>query len=123
MAFLLDDLEVYKLSEELSDRIWNIVIVWPPFAKYGFGKQLTPSADSISANIAEGYGRYFIKENIHFCFYARGSLLETKSWIQKAKIRALIKEEEHQSLLNELEVIHKKLNGYIKVLKQNAHKQ
>lgn len=123
MAFLLDDLEVYKLSEELSERIWNIVIAWSPFAKYGLGKQLSASADSISANIAEGYGRFFIKENIHFCFYARGSLLETKSWIQKAKIRALIKEEEHQSLLNELEVIHKKLNGYIKVLKQNTHKQ
>ena len=45
----------------------------------GFGKQFTNAADSISSNIAEGYGRYFIKENINFCFYSRGSILETKN--------------------------------------------
>ena len=90
---------------------------------YGLGKQLTNAADSISANIAEGYGRFFIKENINFCFYGRGSLLETKGWLQKSVRRNLISEEDHQILLADLEIIHKKLNGYIKVLKDNLGKQ
>ncbi len=123
MPFVLEDLEVYKLSENLGERVWRIVIKWESFAKFGLGKQSTASADSISANIAEGYGRYFLKENINFCFYARGSLLETKSWIRKAQMRELINGEKYLLLVNEMELIHKKLNGYIKVLKQNISKQ
>ena len=87
------------------------------------GRQITNAADSISSNIAEGYGRFFIKENINFCFYSRGSVLETKNWLNKCSRRNLISKEESISLLNELEIIHKKLNGYIKVLKENLNKQ
>jgi four helix bundle protein len=119
----LEDLDIYNLSQKFSDRIWFIVMQWDKFAQFGFGKQITNSADSISANIAEGYGRYFIKENINFCFYSRGSLLETKNWLVKASNRNLITQEEYNSLINELESIHKKLNGYIKVLKSNLNKQ
>ena len=123
MPYLLENLEVYLLSEKVSHRLWEIVILWPNFEKFGLGKQLTSSVDSISANIAEGYGRYFVKENINFCFYARGSLLETKSWISKARIRGLINETDSTELIKNLEEIHKKLNGYRKVLKQNLQKQ
>ncbi len=123
MAFILEDLEVYTLSEKLGNKVWAIVMEWQPFMKFGLGKQLTSSVDSISANIAEGYGRYFVKENINFCFYARGSLLETKSWIRKAWTRGLVKQDEYNSLSEEMELIHRKLNAYIKVLKQNLQKQ
>src|SRR5476649_2639696 len=103
MAFLLQDLHVYMSAEEIGEKIWKIVSVWPPFEKYGMGKQLTASTDSISANIAEGYGRFYIKENINFCFYARGSLFETKSWIKKATLRGVIGDAEYQALSEELE--------------------
>ena len=119
----LEDLDIYNLSQKFSDRIWFIVMQWDKFAQFGFGKQITNSADSISANIAEGYGRYFIKENLNFCFYSRGSVLETKNWLVKASSRNLITNEEYGSLISELEIIHKKLNGYIKVLKANLTKQ
>lgn len=120
MPYILEELEVYLLSEKLAAEIWQKVMVWPTFEKFGVGKQLTSSVDSISANIAEGYGRYFVKENIHFCFYARGSLLETKSWIRKSYQRGLINEITYGLLMDELELIHRKLNGYIKVLKNNT---
>lgn len=64
----LEELDVYNLSMVFSDKIWVAVEKWDSFSKFGMGKQITNSADSISANIAEGYGRYFIKENINFCF-------------------------------------------------------
>jgi four helix bundle protein len=117
--FVLDELEVYKLAQAFSDKVWQSVQHWESFAKFGLGKQLARAADSISSNIAEGYGRYFIKENIHFCFYSRGSILETKNWLQKAYSRNLISEHEYNSLIMELKLIHKKLNGYIKVLRKN----
>lgn len=72
MNYRLEDLEIYNLSEVLSDKIWNIVIKWESFAKDTIGKQLCRAADSISANIAEGYGRFHYKENKNFCYYSRG---------------------------------------------------
>jgi four helix bundle protein len=119
MPFTLDSLEVYQLSEKMADKIWAIVMQWNAFAMSGMGKQLTNAADSISANIAEGYGRHFIKENLHFCFYARGSLLETRSWLRKAGARNLVSEEELINCIKELEIIHRKLNAYMKLLREN----
>lgn len=110
----LKDLEVYKLSEELSDIIWNIVIKWDYFAKETIGKQLVKAADSISANIAEGYGRYHYKENKNFCYFARGSLEETKTWLRKSIRRGLINQSKHQELFDIIKKLPKLLNSYIK---------
>ena len=52
-----------------------------------------------------------------------GSVLETKNWLQRCEQRGLIRGEEFEQLLNSLEIIHRKLNGYIKVLKANLGKQ
>lgn len=117
--FNLEELEIYNLSQEYSDKVWFVVEKSDPFPKFGLGRQWTNAADSISSNIAEGYGRFFIKENIKFCFYSRGSLLENKNWLRKAKNRNLISPQQHDELLEELKIIHKKLNGYLKVLRKN----
>jgi 5-bromo-4-chloroindolyl phosphate hydrolysis protein len=49
--------------------------------------------------------------------------METKSWLRKAFARQLLTQAGYEALLQKLELIHKKLNGYIKVLKQNKSKQ
>jgi four helix bundle protein len=112
----IDTLEVYLLANELSDDIWHVVSEWKIFEKDTIGKQVVRSADSISANIAEGYGRFSYKENRQFCFYARGSILETKTWLLKAKNRNLIAEDVYESLFSKLELIHIKLNAYVKYI-------
>jgi four helix bundle protein len=76
----LTDIEVYLISEELANKIWGIVKYWHYFEKETLGKQLVRAADSISANIAEAYGRYHYKDRQKFGYYARGSFEETKSW-------------------------------------------
>ncbi len=120
----LNKFETYKLANELAESIWKIVTTWERFERDTIGKQLVRSADSISANLAEGYGRYFYKENKQFCYYSRGSLLETLNWIEKAKQRNLIKIEVAQSLLSDVELIHIKLNAYIKAIGiQNVNKE
>ncbi|GAA4201083.1 four helix bundle protein [Pedobacter jeongneungensis] len=122
MSYKLEDLEVYILSELISDKIWNIVLAWDYFAKDTLGKQLCRAADSISANIAEGYGRYHFKENKNFCYYSRGSLLEVKSFLRKSKNRNLISEDCYSELYAELETIHLKLNAYIKYIGKTLNK-
>lgn len=75
----LEELEVYQLAMKLADDIWDIVVVWEYFEKNGLGRQWTDAADSIGANISEGYGRYSAKDNRRFCMIARGSLYETNT--------------------------------------------
>jgi four helix bundle protein len=106
MSNRLEDLEIYILSEQFADQIWFIVAGWEYFAKDTLGKQLARSADSIGANIAEGFGRYHYKENKNFCYFSRGSLIETKSWLKKAKTRNLITSGCFEDLFQKLEIIH-----------------
>jgi four helix bundle protein len=114
MDYTLEKLDVYNLAEDFSDRIWKIVQCWRIFEKDTVGKQMVKAADSISANISEGYGRYFYKESKQFYFYGRGSILETKSWLSKCKRRGIIPTEESEELINYAEKILFKLNAYIK---------
>lgn len=107
---------MYQLAELFSDEIWDLVLIWDYFAKDTVGKQLSRAADSIGANIAEGFGRFHYKENKNFCYFSRGSLIETKSWLRKSKTRKLITAEQFDSFITKLELIHLKLNIYIKFI-------
>ncbi len=120
MDYTLEKLEVYELAELFSDEILEIIMSWDNFKKDTIGKQVVRSADSISANIAEGYGRFYYKESKQFYFYSRGSLQETKSWIGKCKRRKIIKEGKCDELLQKAETILLKLNAFIKFVSKSA---
>jgi four helix bundle protein len=74
----IDDLRVYQLAMQLADKVWDIVMKWNSFAKYSIGTQYTEAADSIGANISEGFGRFHFKNSKNFLYYSRGSLYETR---------------------------------------------
>ncbi|NMB56496.1 four helix bundle protein [Candidatus Beckwithbacteria bacterium] len=95
----LNNLNSYKIAFNISNYIWEIIIKWDNFSRNSFGSQLVRSIDSISANIAEGFGRYSKKDKIKFYRYSFGSLKETQDWIQKAKIRKLINNEEYKYIM------------------------
>jgi four helix bundle protein len=114
IEFVLEKLEVYLLAEEFSDRIWKIVAEWDYLKKDTIGKQLVRSADSISANIAEGYGRYFYKESEQFYFYSRGLIQETKAWLSKCKRRKIIDDITADELIGQAQRILAMLNAFIK---------
>lgn len=118
-SYRLEDLEVYRLALAFANRVWAIVVSWDKFCRFHPGSQWAAAADSISANIAEGYGRYHFKDRINFYYFARGSILETKDWIYKAHARELIDAPTHDSLMGELAVIFGKLNGFIRHQRNN----
>jgi len=60
-----------------------VVDRWNYFQKDTVGKQLVRSADSIAANLSEGFGRYHYKETKNFSYYSRGSLFEQKRGFEK----------------------------------------
>ena len=119
MEYTLDKLEVYQQAEIFSDVIWNLVESWTHFRRDTIGKQITRSADSISVNIAEGYGRFYYKESKQFYFYARGSLLETNAWLGKCKRRGIIEITKAEELITTAEKLLLKLNAYIKFISKS----
>jgi len=109
----LEELNVYKLSMDLGEKIWSIVDKWNIFEKDTIGRQLIRSVDSIAANISEGYERYHYNESKHFIYYSRGSLYETKTWITKAYNRNLIDNETFLQIEDEINTFAVRLNNYI----------
>lgn len=115
----MEDLEVLNRSMEIGEFVWDIVKTWGFFEKDTIGKQFVRSIDSVAANIAEGYGRYHFRESIHFFYYSRGSLYESKIWLKKAKKRGLINEESFNQLSAEMNTIGIKLNKFINTIGKN----
>ena len=109
----LEELRVYELAMGVGRKVWGTVVEWNYFEKDTLGKQWVRSADSIAANLSEGFGRYHYKENRQFCYYARGSLFETKTWLTKAHNRGLVGDTEYGSMIRDLDTIGIKLNKYI----------
>jgi len=89
-----ENLDVYRLSEDLADAVWDIVIRWQQFPRSTVGEQVVRSADSIGANIAEGVGRGSFKDNRRFVRIARGSLNETQHWLRRAYRRKLLNDDD-----------------------------
>jgi four helix bundle protein len=115
MAFVrFQELTVYKLAEELSDAVWDIVLRWSNFARDTVGKQVVRAADSVGANLAEGCGRESPNDNRRFVRIARGSLLETQHWLRRAYRRKLLTAEEIHHLQATLDELAPKLNAYLK---------
>jgi four helix bundle protein len=85
-----ENLRVYRLSEDLADEIWNIVLRWDRFARDTVGKQIVRSADSVGANIAEGTGRHDFQDNRRFVKIVRESLNETQHFLRRAFKRKLL---------------------------------
>src|SRR5262245_49694630 len=109
-----ENLVVYRLAEDLADRIWDIAIGWPQFAKDTIGKQIVRAADSIGANIAEGSGRRAYQDNRRFVRIPRGSLNETQHWLRRAYKRRLLEQKQVDAIKRILDELAPKLNAFLK---------
>ena len=110
----LEDLKAYQVAYELSNYVWNIVIKWNYFAKDTVGKQFINAVDSISANIAEGFGRYSKSDKIRFYRISYGSLLESVNWVEKSKTRNLLSQIEYSYIKERLNALPKEINSLIR---------
>ena len=75
----LEEFGIYKLAMKLFDDYWtdSDIMLKDPRGEVLI-KQQTRSIDSICANIEEGYGRGFNKENPQHLKIARGEARESK---------------------------------------------
>jgi four helix bundle protein len=119
----LEELEVYKISRELSRIVWSVYEGMNGTIKHLLGNQTLRAVDSIGANIAEGYGRYHYLDSLRFYYNARGSLWESKHWIEILYERRLIPENTYNSLSKNLDTLGLKLNNFINTIKKKTRKE
>ena len=106
-----EELEILRNAEAIADSIWRDVGRWEPFALQVVGKQLARAADSIGANIAEAYGRFHYGEKLQFLYYARGSLYETKYWLNRALERNLFSKDQVSDYAADMSKLARQLNA------------
>jgi len=110
------DLDVWKKGKELRIFVFSLVKKFPDEERYKLSDQMIRASRSITANIAEGYGRYHFQDNIRFCRQSRGSIYELLDHIEVALECGYVNNDEYLKLNRDLEELLALLNGYVKYL-------
>ncbi|MFQ5448362.1 MAG: four helix bundle protein [Saprospiraceae bacterium] len=114
----LSKIDAYMIAYKLSNYVWQVVMKWESLSRWTVGKQYIEAVDSISANIAEGFGKYHKKEKIHFYRYSFGSMEESRDWTRKASERNLLQADEIEHIVGELDKLPKAINQLIQFTEQ-----
>ena len=75
------DLVVWQKSMELAVLIYRLTQQFPNTETYRLVSQITRSAASVPANIAEGHARGTRRDYAYFLSIAKGSLMETETYV------------------------------------------
>ncbi len=113
------NLDIWKRSKELSVSIHQLTLQeLPKFEMYEIGCQIRRSAQSVLANIVEGYGRRFYKNDfIHFLIIAHASLDETINHLEVLfETGSLKSKERYLELHSRLEDLGRMLSTFIKAV-------
>ena len=97
----------------------SLLPILPAEEKWSLSLQLRRAVQSIPANIAEGYGRYYYQESVRYGYIARGSLEETYSHLTIAHRLGYLTDEIYHNQVLIVNELRRMLNGYIAYLKQS----
>jgi four helix bundle protein len=114
--YFFEELNVWKKARELRLEVRIITRNFPPEEKFRLVDQLIRSSRSVTNNIAEGFGRYYYKENRQFCRKARGSLFETLDHMICSLDDGYITQNVFNDIRKLIEECLRLLNGYINYL-------
>ena len=115
-----EQLTVWQEAQLLAVEVYKASKGFPSDEKFGMTNQLRRAVASISANIAEGFGRASVNEKIQYYRISYGSLLETKNFVYLAHKLGYLQNETHNNLINRCLDNQKLLNATIKSLNQNV---
>lgn len=111
-----ETLHTWQKSQDLAVEVYIILKMFPSQEEFGLKSQLRRAVSSISANIAEGYGRSTVADQSHFLTIAYGSLLETKNFIYLSERLEYIDQETTKELIDLCVSCQKLIIGYRKSL-------
>jgi len=108
------DLNAWKEGHKLVLHIYKITKTFPKNEQYALTDQIQRAVTSITANIAEGFGRYHYADKIRFYHLARGSIKEVQNFIIVAKDLEYLKEGVFTKIWAQSKVSEKLINGLIR---------
>ena len=107
------DLKVWKDAHSLVLQIYKITKYFPSDEKFGLTNQIRRAVSSVSANIAEGFGRFHFKDKIKFYHQARGSAVELQNHLILGKDLGYLDNTTAKNLFSQAELVLKEMNGLI----------
>ena len=116
------DLETWRFARRLRIEVYRISRGFPKNETFGLASQIRRAAVSVTANIAEGFGRYSYQENIQFCRQSRGSVYELRDHFTTALDAGYITKEQYSVLDRQTISVTKLINGYIRSTKERKAK-
>lgn len=119
-----EDLEFYQLALEVMANVHEFAKSLPPEEKFDMFSQIRRSSKSVTANIAEGYGRYHYLDSLRAYSIARGELNETLAHLINARVLNYIEQKAFDELYQLIRKTEQLLNGYMAyVRRQRAGSQ
>ena len=109
--FTFETLDVYQKARKLVKDIYQLLDCFPSYEKYSLCDQIRRSAISVPSNLAEGSGRFSLKERIHFVEISYGSLMEAYCQLSIANDLGYCSDEKHKELKIHIDEIARMLYG------------
>ncbi|GLI54162.1 four helix bundle protein [Thermodesulfovibrio yellowstonii] len=117
------DMPIWKEAMRIAEEIIKLTENLPKKEDYGFTSQIRNAALSISANIAEAFGRNHTFDKINFYYFARGSITETQSHLEYGKRVKYLSESSVKELDDKLSQLYSDINKIIKSMKNTNAKK
>ncbi|EKD87091.1 MAG: hypothetical protein ACD_37C00045G0003 [uncultured bacterium] len=108
------DLKAWQEGHKLVLLIYKLTSSFPKAETYSLVDQMRRVASSITANVAEGFGRHGYKEKVQFYYMAKGSLTELKNFLIISKDVGYLSEENFKSLIEQASIADQLLQGLIR---------
>jgi four helix bundle protein len=115
-----EQLTAWRESQNLAVLIYKITRTFPKEEKFGITSQVRRAVSSVSANIAEGFGRYSQKDKLHFYTIVYGSLLETKNFIYLTKKLEFIDTKAESDILEQIDACQRLLNALMATVRRRT---
>lgn len=105
------DLDLYKAAKDLVLSVYALLRKFPREEQYALCDQLRRAEISVPSNIAEGSGRYSVKEQLHFIEIAYASLLEVECQLDIAYELQYIAKEDYENVAVQIDKLGALLSG------------
>lgn len=116
------DLETWQIAHHYVLLIYTTTKNFPDAERFGIISQLRRAASSITANIAEGYDRYYFKDKIRFYYNARASAAETQNFLFLSRDLGYITIEQCTKIFEKSNDVRKLINGLIRYTESQLNK-
>lgn len=111
------EMPIWQEAMDVAEKVFRLTEKLPKKEDYGLTSQIRRSALSISANIAEAYGRNHTLDKVNFYYFARGSATETQSHLEYGKRVGYFNEDAAEKLDKQLSKVYNDLNKVVIALK------